>query len=219
MVGGCWGVAAGHDPFWPGPPCPDAGQPVSRSTTVEMIITNVAPPCHGGTMTVLDLDPPPSPLRLVSSNGPTTPRTTRHRSSSPLHGSARVLYCEILQAAIAARAAVDPDALRVVLATKQATTAAPIRAFTAEAIWQLMFVDVVAWCRNRRLDAPAGCAAALIRIVEHLESTDSFDVASDPVDELYDAIDECTGGWVDDHPSTAGRTTRSLRSKRGTKRT
>lgn len=170
-------------------------------------------------MTVLELDPPNSPLRLVSSNGSTPQRDLRYRSSSPLHGTARALYREILEAAVAGRVPVDPDALRVVLATKQATSAAPIRAFTAAAIWQLMFVDVVAWCRNRRLEVPTGCATALIRVVEHLESTDSFDGAGDPVDELYDAIDECTGGWVDDHPSTAGSTPRSLRSKRGTKRT
>jgi len=167
-------------------------------------------------MTVLHLDPPP--LKLVSSNGSTPERDHRYRSSTPLQGPARALYCEVLQAALAGGFVVDPDALRVVLATKQATSAAPIRAFTSAAVWQLMFVDVVAWCRNRKLDVPTSCASALVRIVEHLETTRSFHPDSDSVEDLYDAIDECTGGWIDDHPSTAGTSRRSLRSKRGSKR-
>jgi hypothetical protein len=58
-----------------------------------------------------------------------------------------------------------------------------------------------------------------VRVIEFLDTTDSFHEQSDPVDDLYDAIDECTGGWVDDHPSTPTKAPRSLRSKRGSKRT
>ena len=116
--------------------------------------------------------------------------------------------------------AVDADSLRVVLATKQATTGAPARAFSAAGIWQLMFVDIVASCRTRKLDVPTGCASALLRTIEYLESSHSFHELSDPTDDLYDAIDECTGGWIDDqHPTTPSKARRSLRSGRGTKRT
>ena len=170
-------------------------------------------------MTVLDLDPPRHTLRLVSSTGPAQARDMRYRTSTPLQGQARDLYRQVLQSALASQCSIDPDALRVVLATKQATSGAPVRAFSAEAIWQLMFVDVVAWCRNRKLDVPRRCATALICIVDHLDTTNSFDPCSDPVDDLYDAIDECTGGWVDDHPSTPRPPRRSIRSTRGSKRT
>ena len=170
-------------------------------------------------MTVLDFDPPQSGLRLVSSNGTVPARDPRYRTSTPLYGEARSLYRDVLQSALERQCPIDPDALRVVLATKQATSAAPARAFSAAGIWQLMFVDVVAWCRNRKLDLPTGCATALIRVIEHLDLTDSFHELSDSVDELYDAIDECTGGWLDEpHPSTPTKARRSLRSGRGSKR-
>lgn len=175
-------------------------------------------------MTILDFDPPQPTLRLVSSNGSASARDVRYRDHTPLYGPARDLYRQVLQFALAHRVSIDPDALRVVLATKQATTAASARAFSTSAIWQLMFVDVVAWCRNRKLEVPRGCATALTRVVEYLEASATFDALSDPAADLYDAIDECTGGWVDDEPhpsasrpSRASR--RSLRSGRGPKRT
>ena len=171
-------------------------------------------------MTVLDLDPPQPALRLVSSNGPTATRDARYRSTTTLYGDARELFGQVLQFALEHRVTIDADALRVVLGTKQSLSAAPARAFSAAGIWQLMFVDVVASCHNRKLDVPTGCAGALLHTVEYLEASQSFHYLSDPVDDLYDAIDECTGGWVDDlHPSTPTKARRSLRSSRGTKRT
>ncbi len=170
-------------------------------------------------MTVLDLDPPHSALRLVCSNGQPAARDQRYRTSTPLYGEARELYHQVLQGALAAQCSIDPDALRVVLATKQATSGTPIRAFSAASIWQLMFVDVVAWCRNRKLDVPERGATALLRVVEYLDTTNGFHETSDPADDLYDAIDECTGGWTDDHPSMPAKAPRSLRSRRGSKRT
>lgn len=177
-------------------------------------------------MTATDLDPPPT-LRLVASNDAAlSTHDSRYRHSSPLYGEARELYRQVLESALASGQLLDRDALRVVLATKQATTATPIRAFTASQIWQLMFVDVVTWCRNRKLEVPYRAAGALIQVIDHLDATGGFAAPSDPVPDLYDALDECTGGWVDDHPSrarpaaprkTTGR--RSLRSERGSKRT
>jgi hypothetical protein len=178
------------------------------------------PPVKVEDMTVLDFDPPQPSLRLVSSNGPAAHRNLRYRTSTPLYGEARELYRDVLEFAFEHQTTIDPDALRVVLATKQATTAAPGRAFSATGIWQLMFVDIVTWCTNRKLDVPLGCATALIRVVEYLEATSSFDELSDRVDDLYEAIDECTGGWTDDpHPTTPAKGRRSLPSERDTKRT
>ena len=171
-------------------------------------------------MTVLDLDPPPPALRLVCSNGSSATRYWRYRSTTPLYGDARELFQQVLQFALENQITIDPDSLRVVLGTKQAMSAVPARAFSAAAIWQLMFVDVVSSCRTRRLDVPAGCASALVSIVEYLDASDSFHATSDSVTDLYDAIDECTGGWIDDlDPSTPRKAPRSLRSRRGTKRT
>lgn len=171
-------------------------------------------------MTVLDLDPPQPTLRLVSSNGSAASRDARYRSTTPLYGDARELFQQVLQFALQHRITIDADALRVVLGTKQSLSAAPARAFSAAGIWQLMFVDIVASCRTRKLDVPSGCASALLHVIEYLEATASFHELSDPAHELYDAIDECTGGWVDDlHPTTPSKARRSLRSGRGTKRT
>jgi len=176
-------------------------------------------------MTVLDLDPPQPSLRLVSTNGSAQPRSNRLRASAPLYGAARDLYRQVLEAALASNRRVDPDALRVVLATKQGTTAADPRSFSATGIWQLMFVDVVAWCRNRQLDVPVGCSHALTEVIAYLDSIDALDASSDCAEVLFDAIDECTGGWVDDlhppdhsSPSSPARSRRSLRSSRGPKR-
>jgi len=171
-------------------------------------------------MTVLDLDPPQHPLRLVSSNGPVPTRNSRYRKTTPLYGDARELYRQVLQFALEHQIPIDADALRVVLGTKQSLSAIPARAFSAAGIWQLMFVDVVASCRTRKLDVPAGCANALLHTIEYLEATRTFHELSDLTDDLYDAIDECTGGWVDDlHPTAPSKARRSLRSGRGSKRT
>ncbi|MFT4597315.1 MAG: hypothetical protein ACI9TF_001563 [Paracrocinitomix sp.] len=178
------------------------------------------PPVSVDAMTVLDLDPPQPALHLVSSNGSTAARDPRYRSTTPLYGDARELFGQVLQFALQHRVMIDADALRMVLGTKQSLSGAPAHAFSAEGIWQLMFVDVVASCRNRKLDVPIGCADALLFTIEYLEASQSFHDLNDPVDDLYDAIDECTGRWVDDlHPWTPRKARRSLRSGRGTKLT
>jgi len=170
-------------------------------------------------MTVLNLNPPHTGLRLVATNGQSASRATRLRTSTPLYGDARALYQQVLQAALARGGTLDPDALRVVLAAKQATTATPMQAWTSSGIWQLMFVDIVSWCRNRRLDVPPTCARALAATVTYLDQSNTLHETSDDIHELLDAIDECTGGWVDMPSPTPAKPSRSLRSSRGTKRT
>jgi len=161
-------------------------------------------------MTVLDLTPPQPNLRLVADNTSAATTTTppagdrRYRAEAKLHGDARSLYHHTLSYALAAQQPINADALRVVLAAKQATTALPARVFTAETIWQLMYVDIVSWCRNRQLRIPKGCARALCITIEMLDETHKFDAESDPVSDLYDAVDECTGGWHDDSASLRG---------------
>jgi len=184
---------------------------------------SVTPPGHSGYMTVLDLDSPHRRLRLVSTNGSAPIRDTRYRTHAPLYGQARDLYRQVLQASLQNGTAIDTNALRVVLATKQATTAGPARAFSAATIWQLMFVDIVAWCRTRHLDVPTGCARALTSVIDYLHAHDLLHDLSDDALALYDAIDECTGGWAADESAPASaspaKARRSLPSHRGPKRT
>ncbi|MFB0901537.1 MAG: hypothetical protein QMB08_06075 [Acidimicrobiales bacterium] len=171
-------------------------------------------------MTVLDLDPPQPALHLVSSTGSTVARNPRYRSATPLYGDARELFRQVLQFTLEHQVTIDVDALRLVLCTKQSLSATSACTFSAAGIWQLIFIDIVAICHNHKLDVPTGCANALLRTVEYLEASQSFHERSDPVDDLYDAIDECTGELVHDlRPSTPSKARRSLRSSRGTKRT
>lgn len=189
-------------------------------------------------MTVLDVDPPRPRLQLVdpsgtpnskasaNSPGAGTIRDHRYRSGVTLYGDARRLYRAVLEHALASGEAINPDALRVVLAVKQAAASAgPIARFTGSGIWQLMFVDVAGWCRARHLDIPAGCDKALWGTVCFLDRTAGFAPASDDLDELLEAIEDCTGGSLhrtesgtsNRPPSTRGATG-SLRSRRGPKR-
>jgi len=172
-------------------------------------------------MTVLDLDPPQRSLRLVSSNDNAPARDHRYRSGAVLAGDARSLYSQVLQTALVEQVAINPDALRVVLATKQATQACSAHTFTAAGIWQLMFVDVLTWCQNRQLDVPSGCATALQCVLHYLDTHELLASQGDDIYDLYDAIDECTGGWAEpEHPSaTPAKARRSLRSSRGRKST
>lgn len=169
-------------------------------------------------MTVLDLDPPQPLLRLVSTNAQAATRDPRYRASASLRGDARALYREVLQAALEWGEPIEADALRVILAVRQSTSASPTRLVTSSAIWQLMFVDVVAWCRNRHLDVPDGCAQALGATIDYLNASDTFESGSDSAAELHEAIDECTGGWSETHPTSSRAPRRSLRSQRGPKR-
>jgi len=170
-------------------------------------------------MSDLVLDPPTSAtspaLRLVSSSG-NVARTDRYRSTAALSGDARRLYCNVLAHGLHTGIRLNPAALRVVLCVKQSRASGPLRRVTSHEVWQLLFVDVVAWCRARRLALPPGCPAALEAVIDYLADTDELHPASDPVRALLGAIDECTGGW-NDQPPQPPTPHRSVRSMRGTK--
>ena len=158
-------------------------------------------------MSLLELDPPPRRLQLVSSSDGPSARDQRYRTSGQLAGPFRQLYRNVLQAAVRAGQPINADALRVVLVAKQSMHTTPATQFTTIDVWQLMFVDVMAWCRNRRLDVPIGCAAAITTTVRWLDESGELDPDSDPLADLLDAIDECTGGWSDSStalPSNGG---------------
>jgi len=168
-------------------------------------------------MSTLEIDPPPQALRLVSSHGARSQRDHRYRQAANLGLAGRELHRELLQHALRSGRAIDTDALRVVLAAKQANDPGAIRRFTAAGIWQLLFVDVVSWCRNRRLPTPSGVTPAVSLLVDYLESTATLAAGSDSPNALRAAIDECTGGWdvTDPTPTRSTRRKRSVRSGRG----
>lgn len=171
-------------------------------------------------MTVTDLDPPRTQLHLISSTGSSPGRDRRYRAGALLGREARALFREVLQSALESGSPIDPDALRVVLAAKQANHPGPIRHFTSTAIWQLMFVDVAGWCRARQLSVPNDAVKALSATIDHLATTDTFALDSDGLNSLCVAIDECTGGWPDSGgPPLPTRRPGSVRSQRGPKRT
>ena len=158
-------------------------------------------------MTQLVLDPPPPALRLVASNPPpgADRPVTRYRREAILGAASRRLYRNTLAWSLQHGGQVSPDALRVVLAARQDRQAAPTCRFTTEDIWRLMMVDVVAWCRARRLDVPPGCAHALLLLIATIGDDDGFHPDSDELVDLEQAVNECTGGWSDaGHPTTVG---------------
>jgi hypothetical protein len=170
-------------------------------------------------MTVLHFDPPPRALRLVATGANATERDRRYRNGARLFGDARALYGDVLRESLSSGQAIDPDALRVVLAALQTSHAGPIRRFTGSLIWQLLFVDVITWCRNRHLNPPEGCVEALAATIRYLELSGTLDPLGDHIDELYDALDDCTGGWSErTQRPTPGGVRGSLPSKRGPKR-
>jgi hypothetical protein len=158
-------------------------------------------------MTQLVLDPPHPALHLVASNpqSGSDRRVTRHRREAVLGAISRRLYRDTLAWSLQHGGQVNPDALRVVLAARQDRQAAPATRFTTDDIWRLMMVDVVAWCRARRLDVPPGCAHALLLLIATIRDDDGFHPDSDDLADLEYAIDECTGGWSDPHHPTTAR--------------
>lgn len=168
-------------------------------------------------MSTVEIDPPPQALRLVSSQGERTTRDRRYRHAASLGFAGRQLHRDVLQFALSTGRTIDADALRVVLATKQTHDPGDARRVTAAGVWQLLFVDVVTWCRNRRLPTPDGVSAAVESLIDYLEATQTFAAGSDSPAALRGAFDECTGGWdlTDPTPERSTRRSRSVRSARG----
>lgn len=141
------------------------------------------------------LDPPRPVLRLVGgSDVPDVPaRDPRHRSAATLGSAARRIFRATLAFSLRERYSVNPDAVRVILAVRQLRHPGPANRFTTDDIWRLLMVDIVAWCRSRRLPYPEGCAHALAVMVLTLDVDEALDPESDSYLELAQAIAECTG--------------------------
>lgn len=154
-------------------------------------------------MEQLVLDPPAPALRLVVSRE-LPGRDQRYRQSTELGAEARRVHRRVLEWAMAqaiGQVRLDPDALRVVLAVRQSRHVGPATRFTTSDVWQLMMVDIVAWCRSRRLEVPQGCAAAILLTMQALHDLGELHPDSDDITELELALDECTGGWIDLEPT------------------
>ena len=126
-------------------------------------------------------------------------RRSRHRTAAELGGASRSLYRLVATTALASGARIDRTALRVILAVRQSRCAGPLNRFSSTDVWQLLFVDILSWCRSRHLDVPSGCSTALEYLLETLHEHGELHPDSDTLDDLLGAVDECTGGW--DHGS------------------
>lgn len=131
-------------------------------------------------------------------------RLSRHRTVAELGGASRSLYRLVAATALASGARIDRTALRVILAVRQSRCAGPLNKFSSTDVWQLLFVDILSWCRARHLDVPPGCGAALEYLLETLHQQGELHPDSDNLDELLGAVDECTGGW-DHGPARSSR--------------
>jgi len=120
---------------------------------------------------------------------------SRYRASAELGAEARSLYRLVAADALAHGDPLDRTALRVVLAVRQSRCVGPLTRFRSTDVWQLLFVDILSWCRARHLDVPSGCGAAVEYLIETLYDLDQLHPESDDLHELHRAIDECTGGW------------------------
>ncbi|MEM7093485.1 MAG: hypothetical protein AAF567_10825 [Actinomycetota bacterium] len=151
-------------------------------------------------MAHLLLDPPAPRLRLITGDLASQPSAREHRlrDAATLGAAARRCYRAVLAWALEQPRAVNPDAVRVLLAVRQTTQFGPINRFTVDDIWRLIMVDVVAWCRSRRLSVPEGCPAALLVILDALEDLGELHPQSDDLATLALALQECSGQALQD---------------------
>lgn len=141
---------------------------------------------------------------------------SRYRRAAQLNNESRRLLHDVLCARLAAGKPINADAVRVILAARQTHHVGSVSRITSELLWQLVFVDILAWCRNRRLEVPDHIPAALTAIVMQLHTTGQLDSSSDPIGELLHAIDECVGtDSREREPAAAAPLVGSIRSRRG----
>lgn len=126
-------------------------------------------------------DAPPH-LQLVHSRPAGDPEhQVRNVTLTP---SALRLRTQVLRRGLATGVPIDIDALTAVLGAKMSGDARPVNHFTEEVVWQLIWVDVFAWCTNRGLDVPDGVLDALWALVNHLEEIEGFHPDSESFEDL-----------------------------------
>ncbi len=146
-------------------------------------------------MANLVLDPPSPALQLISCTDAPA-RDHRYRNAAQLGAEARSIQRTALEWSLRHSCDVDPDAVRVVLAARQQRLGGPLRRFTADDVWRLMMTDIMSWCRARRLPVPDGCAHAVLIIARALAHSGAWHPASDALDDVEHALEECTGIWA-----------------------
>lgn len=85
---------------------------------------------------------------------------------------------------------VASDALRVLLATKEAISTRELGWFSGDLVWRLIWIEVLSWCDARQLEAPAGTCHALSTLIEHLIDSAELAEGSDDPNDLRRAVDE-----------------------------
>lgn len=131
-----------------------------------------------------------SPRRNVSrsktsSRAPSrqTLRATRVRQIAELSADARALRHQVLRAALASGYPISPDAVTAILGAK-AQKRGPLRYFTEDSVWDLVWFDISHWCGCRGLELPGGLHRALWFVLGYLDQVNELHPHSDPVEDL-----------------------------------
>jgi hypothetical protein len=135
---------------------------------------------------------------------PLVPTATRRRRRPPRAGgtrSADVLpvwlrrrRVEVLLWAFREGRVVDATALTAVLGAKHARDEEPFQQWTRHTVRELLWCEVADWCAERGVGSPpAGTAATVWTLLDHLVATDGFDPGSDPLSLLREPLVDSGG--------------------------
>lgn len=75
---------------------------------------------------------------------------------------------DILVASLAAGRPVDADVLAVVMAVKAEREDVAVECWTSELVWEMLWIDIAAWCERNGFEVPEGCPEALWALINHL---------------------------------------------------
>lgn len=120
-----------------------------------------------------------------------TAREPRHLAQ--LSRPARTLRRQILAEGLASGSPVDANALSAILAAKIVNHPVPVNLFTEDMVWQLVWIDVFAWCANRGLRLPDDVPETLWTLLNHLHASGELHEQSSPIAELRGPLQSSAG--------------------------
>lgn len=138
-------------------------------------------------------------LRPVPAAAPAKRRPTnrRVRDVAQLGPRARSVRTAVARWSLGAGRCCDYDALTLVLACNEER--GDPTTFTEEHVWRLWWIDLGQWCADRYVPVPAGLAATMRVLFDHLDATDGFGPGSDPLEDLVEGMAGAGALWRDSH--------------------
>lgn len=126
-------------------------------------------------------------------------KQARARRRAELSDEARQLRNAVLRAALASGYAINPNAVSVIFGAKSHQQG-PLRYFTEDTVWDLVWFDISHWCGTRNLDLPEGLHRALWFILDYLDASGELHPHSDHLDDLRAPLLSSTGLGPDGQP-------------------